>query len=84
MKAHLSLSDSDGLIAKLEIDERILAIDARKLAKQLRFAGVTADSVRLELPSGVAFKVRAYRPFSRSETHKEPPELELFELPKEK
>ncbi len=38
--------------------------------------------VRLELPSGVAFKVRAYRPFSRSETHKEPPELELFELPK--
>ncbi len=40
--------------------------------------------VRLELPSGVAFKVRAYRPFSRSETHKEPPELELYELPKEK
>ena len=40
-------------------------------------------TVRLELPSGTAFRLRAYQPFSISETRKEPLELELFELPKD-
>jgi len=44
MKAHLSLN-AGGLIAQLETGERIVAVDARKLAEQLRLAGVTADSL---------------------------------------
>lgn len=45
MKAHLSLGDKGELIAQLETGERIVAVDARKLAEQLRLAGVTADSL---------------------------------------
>lgn len=39
--------------------------------------------VRLELPSGTAFRLRAYHPFTRVETHPEPIELEFFELKKD-
>ena len=40
-------------------------------------------TVRLELPSGTAFRLRAYQPFSISETRNEPLELEIFELPRD-
>jgi hypothetical protein len=45
MKAHLSLGNSGGLIVQLETGEHIVAVDARKLAGQLRLAGVTAESL---------------------------------------
>lgn len=45
MKAHLSLGDNGGLIAQLETGERIVAVNAHKMAEQLRLAGVTADSL---------------------------------------
>ena len=45
MKAHLALNNNGGLIAKLETGEHIVAVDARKLAEQLRLAGVTAESL---------------------------------------
>ena len=45
MKAHLSLGDNGNLIALLDNGKRILANDARKMAEQLRLAGVTADSL---------------------------------------
>lgn len=40
-------------------------------------------NVRLELPGGTAFKIRAYQPFSLSDTRTEPLQLEFYELPKE-
>lgn len=45
MKAHLTLSENGILIAKLETGERILCSDARKMAEQLRLAGVTTDEL---------------------------------------
>lgn len=45
MKAHLTLSENDILIAKLETGERILCSLTRKMTEQLRLAGVTADEL---------------------------------------
>lgn len=44
MKAHLSFGEH-GLIAQLENKERIIAIDAEKMAGQLHLAGVTEENL---------------------------------------
>jgi len=70
----LLLSIFDGLEHRDERFEKTKIIGAIAITNWFK--------VRLELPSGTAFNVRAYQPFSMPKTRIEPPELELFEIPK--
>lgn len=43
----------------------------------------TRFDTRIELPSGTAFKIRAYQPAAVAGARQEPPQLEFFEVEKE-